>query len=152
MSTQRGRGAPDRGGDYGQGVRPNRRSHHLGGLSLAETILAATVMSMVLLAVLTFLPGAMALVEKNKQTNIANYLAHDTLEGLAARPFPTLTLGPQDLAWAAIPQPYTATATVSTVDGYTPERLKRVEVTIGWPSRNRTLTVKQELYVHAVRR
>ena len=119
---------------------------------MVETIIAATIMSLLVLSVLTLLPGAMALVERNKETNIATYLAHDLLEGLAAQPFAKLELGPQDLSWAQVPAKYTATATVTTVDEYTVERLKRIEVLIEWPYRERSLSVKQELYVHAVRR
>lgn len=122
------------------------------GLTMVETIVAATVLSLILMSVLTLLPGAMALVERNKQTNVATYLAHDLLEGQAARPFPTLTLGTETLPDTLVPAPYKATATISAVDGYTVERLKSIKVRVEWPYKDRTLLVEQELYVHAVRR
>lgn len=138
-----------------RGRHTDRRGSHgytARGLSLAETVLAATMIALALLALLTLLPATMGLVQRNRETNVATYLAHDTLEWLAAKPYGSLLSGEQDLSSLAIPSPYQVKATVGTVAGHIPQRLKRLEVSVTWPHRDRTLSVQQELYIHGVRR
>lgn len=122
------------------------------GLSIAETVLGATIAALLALAVLTLLPSTMGLVQRSRETNVATYLAHDTLELLAARPFAALVPGPADTREVPVPAPYRLQASVEAVDGFSTQRLKRLRVSVSWPYRQKTLEVEQELYVHGVRR
>ncbi len=119
---------------------------------MAETVLAATMLALLAISTLTLLPAVMGLVERNRQLNIANYLAHDTLEAFAARPFPTLVSGEQELGALVVPSPYRVTVFVAAIDGYSLERLKSIRVDVTWLYRDKTLSVQDELWVHAVRR
>ncbi len=122
-----------------------------GGLTIAETVVAFSLISLLLIAVVNLFPSALTTVELTRQRNKANWLAHDALEWVAGQPFSSLQVGVQNTSSLPVASNMSLTVEVLTVPGYEPELLLEVRSTVTWLYRERTRQVVQELYVHPAR-
>ena len=115
---------------------------------MTETIVAASLLSLLLIAVLNLLPSALVTVSYAQERRTAGLLAQDSLNLVASRPFASLVVGTQDTSEIEVPANMTLRVTVSEVDHYAPDLLKRItsEVVLDYRGEPRTFT--QELYVH----
>lgn len=127
-----------------------RRLDH--GLSLAENIVAASLLALVVMSLLNLFPSALGVSHRVRQESLARRLSQNALEELSARPFAELTPGTQAVNLEGVPEEFVVTATVDDVDGYSVDFLKTVQVEVSWPDRGRTRSTRLEVYVHAVRR
>ncbi|MCA9780438.1 MAG: hypothetical protein KC800_27125 [Candidatus Eremiobacteraeota bacterium] len=118
------------------------------GLSIAETVVAASLLCLLLIGVLNLLPSTLTTVSYVQQRQTAALLAQDSLNVVAARPFDTLNLGTQDTSVMPVPSNMTLTVTVSEVTGYSTDFLKCVTAEVSFDYRGSLKTIKQELYVH----
>lgn len=121
-------------------------------MSLAESVVALTLLSLLVLLVLNLFPSALTTVNYSRQKHVATVTAHDALEILASRDFSSLTLGTQTLNSLSVPSGFTLALEVSEVSGYRPEFLKRIVALVSWEQRGKIRTVRQELYVHSIRK
>lgn len=121
-------------------------------MSLAETVVAAVLLSLVIMAVLNLFPDTMALVQRNRQESSARYAAQSELESTAALPFQKIALGTFAIPPDRLPRDSTGQLVVDTVDNVPVSRLKRLRVEIVYRSARGEKTVSEELYVHSVRR
>ena len=119
---------------------------------MAETILATVLLALISLAVVNLFPSTLSVVNRARQENLANLTAHDQLERLAALPFDSLVLGTQDLGDPPLPEGFTLTGEVLSVNGYSTTHLKAIRTTVSWSQKGKERSVQQELYVHSVRR
>ena len=123
----------------------NRRPE---GLSIAETVVAASLLCLLLIGVLNLLPSALTTVGYIQQRQAAALLAQDALNVVASRPFDTLNIGNQDTSQITVPTSMTLTVTVSEVADYSSDFLKAVTAEVSFEYRGNLKTIKQELYVH----
>ena len=121
-------------------------------MTLGETAVAAVILSLVLMVVLTLFPNSMALVQRNRAESVARYAAQNELERTAALPFDSIELGTFTIEPADLPRDCTGSLEVKTVEGVPETRLKSLVVTITYASPRGPRTVSEGLYVHSVRR
>lgn len=128
-------------------VRALKKTPH--GIGIAEAVLGAALLALVLIATLNIFPSALALVGRARSESQARNIAQSLLEESSSRPFHTLATGrsPQQA-----PTGFEAHLEVSEVDGIAPERLKRVAAEVTFSTRNGPRKVREEVYVHSVRR
>lgn len=112
-------------------TRPPRGLVPGQGFSIVEVLVAAVILSVSLLSIMTAFPVGYRDIGYGGHVSQAVALAQQKLEALKAGPFPpaggTETNGPYTLTWA-----------VSGVGfGGTPGDLQRVTVTVTWPQRTR---------------
>jgi len=119
-----------------------------GGLSIAETVVAASLLCLLLIGVLNLLPSALTTVGYIQQRQAAAILAQDALNVVASRPFDTLNIGSQDTSEITVPTNMTLTVTISEVAGYSSDFLKAVTAEVSFEYRGNLKTIKQDLYVH----
>lgn len=119
------------------------------GLSLPEALFGAVLLSLLLIATLNIFPSALALVQRTRTESEARSLAQSLLNESAAQTFQSLELGKVE---KQAPDGLEATLEVGTVDGVSPDRLKRLTAEVSFATRNGRATVKEEVYVHSVRR
>ena len=115
---------------------------------MAETIVAASLLSLLLIGVLNLLPSALTTVGFVEKKRTAELLTQDALNVVSARPFNDLALGPQDVSIMTVPPNMSLTVTVAEVTGYSGDFLKSVTAEVSYEYRNKTRKVTQELYVH----
>ena len=101
-------------------------------MSIAETVVAASLLCLLLIGVLNLLPSALTTVGYIQHRQAAALLAQDALNVVASRPFDTLNIGNQ----------------VSEVADYSSDFLKSVTAEVSFEYRGNLKTIKQELYVH----
>ncbi len=125
------------------------------GLTLAETILASCLLSLVVLAVFNLLPSALFAMRHGEQRIYADSLCGQWLEKLRQVPFEKLTVGPY------LPDPaeevvnglsYITRLEVYQIPGREVDRLKRIRVVVQWHFRNKDRQISQETYRANVRR
>ena len=121
-------------------------------MSLGETAVAAVLLSLVIMVVLTLFPDSMTLVQRNRQESSARYAAQNELERTAAQPFDTIALGTLAIDPANLPENCAGSLTVSTVDDIPENRLKSLLVEVTYASPRGPRTVSESVYVHSVRR
>ena len=122
------------------------------GMSLGETAVAAVLLALVIMVVLTLFPDSMALVQRNRQESAARYAAQNELERTAAQPFDTIALGTQAIDSANLPENCSGSLTVNTVEDISETRLKSLLVEVTYASPRGPRTVSESVYVHSVRR
>ena len=118
---------------------------------MAETIVAASLLAVLLVTVLNIFPTAMTTTRLSGERYRANLLAHDTLDLVAARGFAQIPLGLIDSSTLPVSPPYSLEAEIEAVPGFSIDLLKRIRVRVSWTHRNRTRTVTQELDVQPAR-
>ena len=118
---------------------------------MAETVVAASLVSLLLIGILNLLPSTLTTVSYVEQRQTAVLLAQDALNAVAARPFESLNEGTQDISLLTVPPDLTLTVTVGEVPGYSPSFLKRVTAEVSFEHHASTKKFKQELYVHPAR-
>lgn len=129
-----------------------RRSR--SGLTLAETLVSLTLLSLLMVAVLNLFPSSMTIVKMTRTGWLARATAQDRVEALAARPFTELVIGydhQEDVTLSDGATTHLRT-TVTAVDGHLPRLLKRVRCEATWDGRATRKSAVQEFYVNSVRR
>lgn len=121
------------------------------GLSVAETIVAGSLLCLLLIAVLNLFPTALTTVGYSKDRTRAAGLAQDALELVASRPFSTLAVGVQDVSPLPLPAGTNLEVVIEEVPGHLPEYLLNVRSTVTWNYQGRPRICRQELYVHPAR-
>lgn len=116
---------------------------------MPEALFGAVLLSLLLIATLNIFPSALALVQRTRTESEARSLAQSLLNESAAQTFQSLELGKVE---KQAPDGLEATLEVGTVDGVSPDRLKRLTAEVSFATRNGRATVKEEVYVHSVRR
>ena len=114
---------------------------------MAETIVAASLLCLLLIGVLNLLPSALTTVGFVEQKRAADLLAQDALNVVSSRSFDDLTPGPQDVSIMTVPSNMKLTVTVAEVAGYSADFLKSVKAEVSYDYRGKTRKVTQELYV-----
>ncbi len=124
------------------------------GLTIAETLVSLTLLSLLMLAVLNLFPSSMTVVAGTRTARLARAAAQNKVEALAAQPFAALSVGLNESSDQELPDGTTArlTTTVSAVAGYDVKFLKRIRCQVAWRRRAIESTATQEVYVHALRR
>lgn len=130
-------------------VRILKKTSH--GLTIAETVVAVSLLSMLLIAVLNLFPTALTAIGHTGERRQASLLAYDALSVIASRPFGNLALGVQDVSPLQVPTHLTLVVDVSVVDGYSPDFIKAVNSTVTWTARSQQHTVRHQVYVHPIR-
>lgn len=120
------------------------------GVSLVETLLAATLAGVVLVLVLNLFPSSMATVRKAEQRTRASALADSLLEARLTLPFRDLPVGyQQDLPdLSADGLDYRRRFTVAAVPGESSDHLRALHVKVTWVYRDRTLELDREVWKH----
>lgn len=130
-----------------------RRSGRLG-LTLAETLVSLTLLSLLMVAVLNLFPSSMTIVRITRTGWLARSLAQDRVEALAAQPFAKLEIG-HDVEEKVVLRDSAVVklkTTITAVDGHLPKYLKRIRCDVTWDGRAAQKSASQEFYVHSVRR
>lgn len=124
------------------------------GLTLAETLVSMTLLTLLLVSVLNLLPSSMAVVRQTRTDQLARIAAQNKLEILAARPFADLPVGYDEGVEVSLSDgsPVRLRTTVGAVEGYPPKRLKRLRCVASWTAGGRQHRIDQEFYVHSIRR
>ena len=125
------------------------------GLSLIETVVAATLLAMAVVVALSLLPASSMLTNRGRFRVNALELAQSVLEQQRARPWTTLPAPPARVELGNVTLEGTGTVfspvlEVSTVTGYDPEMLRRVTVTVTWVERTGAQKVQHESMVARV--
>lgn len=111
--------------------------------------MAASLLSLLLIAVVNLVPSSLIAGETASQSNRAGLLAQNAIESAVAKGFGGLPVGPLELADFEVPEPFQLTLLVGPVDGYDVSLLKRIEATVSWTYKGRSRVVRQEMYVDA---
>ena len=129
-------------------------SHSRSGLTLAETLVSLTILTLVMLAVLNLFPSAMSNARLTRNEWLARQAAQCKIEALAASPFGSLEVGTEQEDEVPLPDGAKASlrTTVSAVNGHPDKLIKCLRCEVSWPGRATTKTAVEEVYVHALRR
>ncbi len=124
------------------------------GLTLAETLVSLTLLSLLAVAVLNLFPSSLTIVRITRTGWLARAAAQDRVERLASQPFPTLDEGYSKEEKVTLRDGAVAElrTTITKVDGYDPKFLKRIRCDISWEGRAALKSASHEFYVHSVRR
>ena len=123
------------------------------GFSLAETIIASFLVSLVTLAIFNLFPSSAMMVKRGEMALIADSLAHNQLEELRNQPFESLTVGS-----VATPEPvtnngveYSLQAEILAHPGSDPDALKIARVTVTWSHARKDYSAVGEAWLSSVR-
>jgi len=125
------------------------------GLTLVETIVATSLLALVLLALLNLLPASLASMRRAEHQLRAEQIAQEHLEKVRELPFEKLTLGllnPAPAAETASGVSFTPAVEIYALPGSDPDLLRRVRVKVSWEFRGRHHQLSQETYRAHVRR
>lgn len=132
------------------------RAMRARGLTLSETLVALTLLSLLMVAALNIFPTTMMIVRGTRTDWLARSTAQDKLEYLAAEPFKKLALTVGEAPWEKVTLAdgveIELRTTISTVADHPETMLKRIRVEARWDGRATKKSLEQELYVHALRR
>lgn len=122
------------------------------GFTLAETILSAFVISLVLMALFNIFPSSAMAVKRAEMQLIADSMAERHLEQYRAAPFDSLVVGPAP----AVPvEPVRGTDFATTIEVVNvppsdPDVLKGVRVTVAWTHSGKSHTTTHEAWLVSV--
>ncbi|MEW6277820.1 MAG: hypothetical protein AB1758_04285 [Candidatus Eremiobacterota bacterium] len=126
----------------------------LSGFTVAETILSAFVLSVVLMALFNIFPSSAMAARTGELQIRADSIAQGHLERLRARPFGSLAIGPVALSPASEKHSgvtFTSEAEVLRLDSLNPpadpDRLKAARVTVRWTFRGRGYRAVHETWI-----
>lgn len=124
------------------------------GLTLAETLLSLTLLTLVMLAVLNLFPSALANARLTRTGWLARAAAQNEVEALAGRPFGALQVGWREERDVRLPDGSDAhlVLSVEAAAGHPQRLLKRLQCQVSWKGRATQKTATEEVYVHALRR
>ena len=131
-----------------------RISVRASGLTLVETLVSMTLLTLVMVSVLNLFPSSMAAVKHTRTAQLARAAAQNRIEALAARPFAELQLGthPDEKLVLSNGQTVTLKVSISQVTGHPQERLKRLRCEALWRGRTEDRKAIGEMYVASIRR
>ena len=115
------------------------------GFSLAENLLAFSLISFVLILILNLFPSSMATVRRSEQRHQALTLADNILERQAARPFSKLLVGTVEESQQG---DYKVHLEILAVPDEDQSWLKRARVTVSWAYQGQPKEVIRELRLH----
>lgn len=125
------------------------------GLTLVETIVATSLLALVLLALLNLLPASLASMRRAEHQLRAEQIAQEHLEKVRELPFEKLALGPFNPAPAvetAGGVRFTPALEIYALPGSDPNLLRRLRVSVTWEFQGRHHQMSQETYRAHVRR
>jgi Tfp pilus assembly protein PilV len=124
------------------------------GLTIAETLVSLTVLSLLMIAVVNLIPSSLTVVRMTRTGWLAHAAAQDKIENLAGTPFPSLQVGLNEESDVTLSNGEVVhlVTTVTTLAGHDAKRLKRIACEATWKGRATKKKALHELYVHAVRR
>lgn len=123
------------------------------GLTLVETILALSLLSVLLILLLNLFPTSLRAVRQSEQRLLATGLARSLLEEQTARPFASLTPGPLP----ALPErtlektSFQPALEIFQPPDSDPRYLRGIRATVSWLEGGRDNEVVQEVWVSSVR-
>ncbi len=132
-------------------LRALRLSPSDSGFSLGEFALVSCLVCMLLISLVNLFPSSLIAVNSSQQRQQAYNLAQNALAMVQARSFTSLHQGPLDLPELEVPPGYELSITVTPVDPYSFDHLKRVSVRVDWQVRQRNLNLAEDLLVHPAR-
>ena len=134
----------------GRALRPRKTT----GLTLAETLLSLTLLTLVMLAVLNLFPSALANAKLTRTGWLARVAAQNEIEALAGQPFGALRVGTRQAQSVTLPDGAVAdlVTTVEAAPGHPQRLLKRIRCQVTWKGRATQKSAIEEVYVHALRR
>lgn len=124
------------------------------GLTLAETMVSLTLLSLLMVAVLNLFPSSMTTVRMTRTGWLARSAAQNRIEILAAQPFAGLEVGFEEETEVKLSDGSLAKlrTTISAVDDHPEKFLKRLRCEVSWDGRVNRKSAIQEVYVHSLRR
>jgi Tfp pilus assembly protein PilV len=126
------------------------------GLTIAETMVSLTLLSLLLVGVLTVFPSSMSLVGTVRTGREARLLAQNQIEQMASRPFGSLALGqiPATEVHLADGTEVLLESSISPVAGVGVDApIKHLRCQASWMSKSKVSHVEvREVYVHGLRR
>jgi len=119
------------------------------GITLIETVVAATLLTLGLLVALSVLPASSMLTNRGRFRVFALSLAQSLLEDHRQRPWSSITSLPHVETPAAITMEGTGTSfqprvEVMAVPGYTSDQLRKIRVTVDWTERSGPQRIQHE--------
>lgn len=130
------------------------RALKTSGLTLAETLLSLTLLTLVMLAVLNLFPSALANARLTRTGWLVRAAAQNEVEKLAGRPFGALQVGWSQEKDVQLPDGSQAhlASSIEAAAGHPQRLLKRIRCQVSWKGRATRKTALEEVYVHALRR
>jgi hypothetical protein len=110
-------------------------------------LVAGALLCLIVVSVVNLFPSAMVALSHSNQNQQASVLAQDALEALSARPFSSLTAGPQALTEVQAPKGFAVAVEVGPVEGYPLEHLKKVSALVSWSTRRGPKSLRQDVYL-----
>ena len=120
------------------------------GVSIAETLIAIFLLALLILAVFNMFPTTVLANRQGSERLQAVNVAQSTLAEARSRPFDELLIGlsetlPEKVARGTH---YTPMVRVLPPTEGDPDRLKVLEVTVNWKSRNVDRSITERLWIH----
>lgn len=124
------------------------------GLTLAETLVSLTLLTLVMVSVLNLFPSSLSAVKHTRTSQLARMAAQNRIEALAAKPYSQLELG--TVSDEQVPlsdgQKVQLHTTISEVRGHPVSRLKHLRCEAVWQGRTGPRKVVQEMHLASIRR
>ena len=119
-------------------------------MSIAETLIAIFLVALLILVVFNMFPTTVLANRQGSERLQAVTVAQSGLAEARTRRFDLLVVGSSEALPAKINRgiTYNSELTVLSPDKGDPDRLKVLEVTVTWTSRNVTRSISEKLWVH----
>ena len=125
-------------------------THEVRGVSIAETLIAILLLALLILVVFNMFPTLVLANRQGSERLQAVAVAQNRLAEARSRPFDQLIVGTTE----ALPDTqdrgivYSSVLSILPPESGDPSRLKILEVSVSWTTRNVQRTIREKLWIH----